>query len=484
MLSSACSAQEAQPDPAALEMAAQAQQLLEHAQQAQHAADTQQAAAREAAEAAARREREAEARVAAAAAQAAAAEEELSRCGVIQAAALHLVLVLRAWAGRCTAEQAVHPFCLGSSPPPPAAARQHSRALQLSLTPSLPLSLPHDRLRQEQEQRAAKFSVLHSTFAKKEAALREAAEEAEAEVATTRAQMMELAAEVAASQRCVQCAWSWGGLGRGCCCCWRVIGSLDKPSAVGAPGSRVWVPCSSTSGAWRALPCNDCSGATSRRAMCRHGGLLPLCRRAEEAEGSLATAVAAAVGPLQEDLSALRQELAASQQAADAALAQLEQQAGDLAATRQAAAATDAAEQAASERAQAAAMGLAAAEARAQALEGELGQTHRLCDQLRQQLDDAAAEREQLAARLADGGNGAGGGGEAAAAGAGEQGASDAAVPAVNEAQVAALQGELEALRSQVQHADKRVAAAAATQVRWWCLGLVLGVFEGGGGGI
>lgn len=133
------------------------------------------------------------------------------------------MLFQRAWAGCCTARlaHAPQPFCRGSSPPPPAAAPQHSRALQLSLTRSPRFPFPLCRLRQEQEQRAAKFSVLHSTFAKKEAALREAAEAAEAEVATTRAQMMELAAEVAAAQRCVQCAWSGGGLGRGRWGCWR-----------------------------------------------------------------------------------------------------------------------------------------------------------------------------------------------------------------------------------------------------------------------
>lgn len=57
------------------------------------------------------------------------------------------------------------------------------------------------RLRGEQEQRAAKFSVLHSTFGKKEAALRERAEHAEADLAALRAQAMELAAEAAAAQR-------------------------------------------------------------------------------------------------------------------------------------------------------------------------------------------------------------------------------------------------------------------------------------------
>ena len=43
--------------------------------------------------------------------------------------------------------------------------------------------------------------MLHSTFAKKEAALREAAEQAEAEAARARAQAMELVADVAAAQR-------------------------------------------------------------------------------------------------------------------------------------------------------------------------------------------------------------------------------------------------------------------------------------------
>ncbi len=60
------------------------------------------------------------------------------------------------------------------------------------------------RLRREQEQRAAKFAVLHSTFAKKEAGLRELAEHAEVEAAAARAQAVELASEVAAAQRCVQ----------------------------------------------------------------------------------------------------------------------------------------------------------------------------------------------------------------------------------------------------------------------------------------
>ena len=93
---------------------------------------------------------------------------------------------------------------LGSSKEAPAPCRAGCfpfpcPALTVPLPPARP---PRCRLRQEQEQRAAKFSMLHATFAKKEAGLREAAEAAEAEAARARAQALELAGEVAAAQRC------------------------------------------------------------------------------------------------------------------------------------------------------------------------------------------------------------------------------------------------------------------------------------------